>query len=94
VSTAADPHFDSLQYIASSGAWDASGSRFAMAALSKGNPVLVILDTSGREPRVEVAPMHGVGGGIEPRHARAVFFRTRFSSATSPATIRLVASSM
>ena len=46
VSTAADPHFDSLQYIASSGAWDATGSRFAMAALSNGNPVLVILDTS------------------------------------------------
>ena len=31
VSMAADPHFDSLQYIDSSGAWDLSGRRFAMA---------------------------------------------------------------
>jgi hypothetical protein len=36
VSTAADPHFDSLQYIDSSGAWDRSGHRFAMAALRGG----------------------------------------------------------
>jgi Tol biopolymer transport system component len=65
VSTAADPHFDSLQYIASSGAWDVSGSRFAMAALHKGNPVLVILDTSGREPRVEV-PLEGLDEVYNP----------------------------
>ena len=39
VSTAADPHFDSLQYIGSAGAWDPSGRRFAMAAVSQGNPV-------------------------------------------------------
>lgn len=65
VSTAADPHFDSLQYIASSGAWDASGGRFAMAALSEGNPVLVILDTAGREPRVEI-PLDGLGEVYNP----------------------------
>jgi Tol biopolymer transport system component len=65
VSTAADPHFDSLQYIASSGAWDASGGRFAMAALSKGNPVLVILDTTGREPRVEL-PLYGLDEVYNP----------------------------
>ena len=41
VSTAADPHFDSLQYIHSSGAWDAEGRRFAMAALSEGDPAAV-----------------------------------------------------
>ena len=65
VSTAADPHFDSLQYIASSGAWDPSGTRFAIAALSKGNPVLVILDISGREPRVEV-PLGGLDEVYNP----------------------------
>ena len=65
VSTAADPHFDSLQYIASSGAWDASGNRFAMAALSKGNPVLVILDTSREAPRVEV-PLKGLDEVYNP----------------------------
>ena len=65
VSTAADPHFDSLQYIASAGAWDSSGRRFAMAALSKGNPVLVILDTVGTEQRIEV-PLYGIDEAYNP----------------------------
>ena len=65
VSTAADPHFDSLQYIASSGAWDPSGKRFAIAALSKGNPVLGILDIAGGEPRVEV-PLNGLDEVYNP----------------------------
>jgi Tol biopolymer transport system component len=51
VSTAADPHFDSLQYIDSAGAWDPAGERFAMAAVRDGEAVLVVIDvaTSGRE---------------------------------------------
>ena len=51
VGTAGDPHFDSLQYIHSAGAWDASGKRFAFAALGSGNPVLTIVDveTGDRE---------------------------------------------
>jgi len=65
VSTAADPHFDSLQYIASSGAWDGSGGRFAMAALSKGNPVLVILDTAAGASRIEV-PLNGLDEAYNP----------------------------
>jgi hypothetical protein len=36
LSTALDPHLDSLQYIHSSGAWDLSGRRFAMTAISAG----------------------------------------------------------
>jgi Tol biopolymer transport system component len=49
--TAGDPHFDSLQYIHSAGAWDPSGKRFAFAGLGSGNPVLMIVDvdTGGRE---------------------------------------------
>ena len=51
VGTAGDPHFDSLQYIHSAGAWDSSGRRFAFAAVGSGNPVLTIIDveTGGRE---------------------------------------------
>jgi Tol biopolymer transport system component len=51
VGTAGDPHFDSLQYIHSAGAWDASGRRFAFAALGSGNPVLTIVtvDTGEQE---------------------------------------------
>jgi Tol biopolymer transport system component len=51
VGTAADPHFDSLQYIHSSGAWDRSGRRFAFAAVGSGQPVLTIVDmhSGGRD---------------------------------------------
>jgi len=44
VGTAGDPHFDSLQYIHSAGAWDPEGTRFAFAALGSGNPVLTVVD--------------------------------------------------
>ena len=46
VSTAADPHFDSLQYINSAGAWDPAGKRFAMAAVRDGEAVLVLIDVA------------------------------------------------
>jgi Tol biopolymer transport system component len=54
VGTAADPHFDSLQYIHSAGAWDPSGRRFAFAALGSGQPLLAIVDvtTGAREDHV------------------------------------------
>lgn len=44
ISTAADPHFDSLQFINSAGSWDAAGKRFAFGAIRKGRPYLAILD--------------------------------------------------
>jgi WD40 repeat protein len=44
VSTASDPHFDSLQFIESAGAWDPDGRRFALATLQRGRAVLTILD--------------------------------------------------
>jgi hypothetical protein len=43
VKTEGDPHFDSLQFIESAGAWDPDGRRLVMAALSGGAPVLTIL---------------------------------------------------
>jgi hypothetical protein len=55
VSMAADPHFDSLQYIRSSGAWDGSGAQIAMAAVSAGRPVLVIVDVARPSERREIA---------------------------------------
>jgi surface antigen Omp85-like protein/WD40 repeat protein len=47
VKTAVDPHFESLQFINSSGAWDAAGRRFAFAAVTKGKPVVTVLDLAG-----------------------------------------------
>src|SRR5262249_16228798 len=51
ISTAADSHFDSLEYIQSAGAWDASGLRFIVATLIDGIPALSIVSTSAHQPR-------------------------------------------
>lgn len=65
VSMATDPHFDSLQYIQSSGAWDPEGDRFAIAALSGGRPMLVIVDVARSAERTEI-PLDGVGEIYNP----------------------------
>jgi hypothetical protein len=52
VRTATDPHFDSLQFLGSSGAWSPDGRQFLFAAISSGKPVLTILDAQdGRTVR-------------------------------------------
>ena len=50
--TATDPHFESLQFLSSAGAWDHSGKRFIFPGISKGQPVLTIVDVDrGRTER-------------------------------------------
>jgi Tol biopolymer transport system component len=44
ISTAVDPHFESIQFIKSAGAWDATGGKFVFGGVAKGRPVLTILD--------------------------------------------------
>ena len=44
VSSTRDPHLESLQFINSAGAWDASGSRFVFAAIVTGQPALRIVN--------------------------------------------------
>jgi len=44
ISTAVDPHFESIQFIKSAGSWDAQGVRFVFGGVAKGRPVLTILD--------------------------------------------------
>jgi Tol biopolymer transport system component len=39
-----DPHYESLEFISSAGAWDASGERLAFAQITKGRPGLSVLD--------------------------------------------------
>ena len=55
VETAGDPHFDSLQFLNSAGDWAPDNRRFVFAALSKGQPVLSIVDvdTGRREAEHE-----------------------------------------
>ena len=46
VETTSDPHFDSLQFLASAGDWAPDNRRFVFAALHAGQPVLTIVDTA------------------------------------------------
>lgn len=43
-STASDPHFSSIQFIYSAGAWDSEGKRIAIATVTGGHPALAIFD--------------------------------------------------
>ena len=56
ISTAADPHFDSLQFISSAGAWDPTGRRLAVAAIRAGKPVIAIFnaDNGNREREIDI----------------------------------------
>jgi hypothetical protein len=49
--TATDPHFESLQFVASAGAWDAESRRFAFTAVSGGKATLTIVDVNQDETR-------------------------------------------
>jgi Tol biopolymer transport system component len=62
ISTAADPHFDSLQFISSAGAWDPSGRRVAVGAIRRGRPVIAIYnaDNGNREREIELSNLDEV----------------------------------
>jgi Tol biopolymer transport system component len=62
ISTAADPHFDSLQFISSAGSWDPAGRLLAVAAIRKGRPVMAILnaDNGNREREIPLAGLDEV----------------------------------
>ena len=51
-STASDPHYSSLQFIYSAGAWDSESRRVAIATVVAGGPALAVFDAeSGRRER-------------------------------------------
>ena len=54
VKTAVNPHFESLQFIKSSGSWDAQGRRFVFGAISKGQPVLTLVNVERGKTEKEV----------------------------------------
>ncbi len=54
IGTAVDPHFESLQFINSAGAWDPQGRRFVVGGISNGKPTLSIFDAqTGKREREE-----------------------------------------
>jgi Tol biopolymer transport system component len=65
ISTAADPHLDSLQYIQSAGSWDAQGRRFVVAAVLDGGSALSIVEMNGTAPRRDIR-LNGIGEIYNP----------------------------
>ena len=60
--TATDPHFESLQFLTSAGAWDAAGKRFVFPGISSGQPVLTIVnaDTGNRDREIKLKDLDEV----------------------------------
>jgi Tol biopolymer transport system component len=58
IKTAVDPHFESLQFIKSSGCWDAEGRRFVFGAISRGKPVLSMVNVKRGTVEKEIAFPH------------------------------------
>ncbi len=52
--TVADPHLESLQFINSAGAWSPEGTHFAIAGISRGQPIISIIDISTRRTSDEI----------------------------------------
>ncbi len=63
--TAVDPHFESIQFINSAGAWDFEGRRFAFGAVAKGRPLLTIVDVERGKTEREI-PIPEIGEIFNP----------------------------
>jgi len=65
VSTAVDPHFESIQFIKSAGAWNASGDKFVFSGAAKGRPILTIIDMKRGKTEKEI-PFPELGEILSP----------------------------
>jgi Tol biopolymer transport system component len=54
ITTSVDPHFESLQFIKSAGSWDTQGKRFVFGAISRGQPVLTVVNMESGKNEKEV----------------------------------------
>lgn len=52
--TATSAHFESLQFLQSAGAWDPSGKRFVFPGISKGSPILTIINVDNGKTEREI----------------------------------------
>jgi WD40 repeat protein len=75
-STASDPHFSSIQFIYSAGAWDSASERIAIATVTSGRPALAIFNAKSGDKQREV-PLTDVDEIFNPTWApdgRAICF--------------------
>ena len=63
LTTATKAEVESLQYLHSSGAWDRSGSNYALGTVSRGRATLVVLDLDGQ--RAAGIPADGGRRGLQ-----------------------------
>jgi len=54
IRTSTDPHFDSLEFLSSAGAWSPDGRTFVISATRRGHPVLVFIDPDSGDIRREL----------------------------------------
>lgn len=54
VTSANDPHFDSLQFLSSAGAWSPDGQMLAMIGIRSGRPVVALIQASNGRIRREI----------------------------------------
>ncbi len=64
-STATDPHFDSLEFIESAGAWSADGRRFVQSAVRKGRGAFFVIDPDTGHRLQEIA-LKDIGSVTNP----------------------------
>ena len=65
ISTAVDPHFESIEFIRSAGSWDAEGERFVFGGVAKGRPILTIMDMKKNKTLREI-PFPELGEILTP----------------------------
>jgi Tol biopolymer transport system component len=66
--SATDPHFDSLEFLDSAGAWSPDGRWLAITAVRSGHPVVALLDPHSGSVKREV-PLPGLDDAINPSFA-------------------------
>jgi Tol biopolymer transport system component len=66
--TVVDPHLESIQFINSAGSWDKAGRRLALGAISKGRPLLAVLDAKSGD-RMDEVPLPTLGEIYTPSFA-------------------------
>ena len=67
-SNANDPHFDSLEFLNSAGAWSPNGKMLAVAATHDGKPVIALLDAKSGNVSREI-PLPGLADVLNPVYA-------------------------
>jgi hypothetical protein len=67
-SSQADPHFDSLSFLNSAGAWSPDSKTLAIGAVRQAKPVIALLDPESGDVRKEL-PLPGLSDVLNPSYA-------------------------